>query len=351
MSVIPVLNYLEKNNKIERILLTTTTTSSAKIFLKLKLKKTLHKYFPLDDIFIIKKFINHWEPKLAIFIDSEIWPNTMKRLHDEKIPIIILNARITKKSFKNWNYFLSFAKKIFNKISLALPQNIETYKYLKLLGTKNIKIAGNLKFYGERKFKRDNAILKKKFSNRDIWCAASTHDNEEIIIANLHKKIKKNKKNLLTIIIPRHIKRSRNIILKLKEIGLQVITHSSKNKIKKNTDIYLVDSYGEAKNFYDLTNVTFVGGSIINHGGQNPLEPARSGNFIVNGPNIHNFTDVYNFLKKHNLSITTSSIQNMNNIILKKLNYKISSANKKKIYTIGNKILNKNLFFINKFLK
>ena len=351
MSIVPIIRSLEKNKKIKNILLSTSTTSSAKIFKKLKLKKTLHVYFPLDNKFIVKRFIKYWSPELAIFIDSEIWPNMFNNLHLNNIPIILMNARITKSSFNKWQTFPKFAKQIFGKISLALPQNLETLKYLKLLKVQNIKIAGNLKYYGQKNnYDHEIKSLKNKFKNFKVWCAASTHNNEEILIGNLHKKLKKKERKLITIIIPRHINRTNKIINDLNNIDLNCVTHSSNQKLKQNTDIYLVDSYGESSRFYNLTNISFVGGSIINHGGQNPLEPARLGNYIINGPNVKNFKEIYAFLNNLKLSSTTSNILKMENIILKKLKAKIPDKNIKRIISIGNNVLEKNLFYINKYL-
>ena len=351
MSIVPIIRSLEKDNKIKNILLSTSTTSSAKIFKKLKLKKTLHVYFPLDNKFIVKRFIKYWSPELAIFIDSEIWPNMFNNLHLNNIPIILMNARITKRSFNKWQTFPKFAKQIFGKISLALPQNLETLKYLKILNVKNIKIAGNLKYYGQKN-NQDYVVklLKNKFKNFKVWCAASTHNNEEILIGNLHKKLKKKERKLITIIIPRHINRTNKIINDLNNIDLNCVTHSSNQKLKQNTDIYLVDSYGESSRFYNLTNISFVGGSIINHGGQNPLEPARLGNYIINGPNVKNFKEIYAFLNNLKMSSSTSNILKMEDIILKRLKTKIPNKNIKKIIKIGNDVLEKNLFYINKYL-
>ena len=193
MSIVPVIRRLEKNKKIKNIILTTSTTSSAKIFKKLRLKKTSHVYFPLDNNYLVKRFIKYWQPELSIFIDSEIWPNMIKNLHLRNIPIIIMNARITKNSFNRWQIFPNFANQVFGKISLALPQNLETLKYLKLLKVKNIKVAGNLKYYGDKN-NQDGAskALKDKFRNFKVWCAASTHNNEEILMGKLHKNLKKN---------------------------------------------------------------------------------------------------------------------------------------------------------------
>ena len=351
MSIVPVIRRLEKNKKIKNIILTTSTTSSAKIFKKLRLKKTSHVYFPLDNNFLVKRFIKYWQPELSIFIDSEIWPNMIKNLHLRNIPIIIMNARITENSFNRWQIFPNFANQVFGKISLALPQNLETLKYLKLLKVKNIKVAGNLKYYGDKN-NQDGAskALKDKFRNFKVWCAASTHNNEEILMGKLHKNLKKKEKKLITIIIPRHINRANEIIDDLNNLDLKTITHSSNKKLQKDTDIYLVDSYGESSKFYNLTNITFVGGSIIKHGGQNPLEPLRLGNYIINGPNVRNFKEIYAFLNNLKMSSSTSNISTMEKIILKRLNSKNANQNIKKIIKIGNDVLEKNLFYVNKYL-
>ena len=351
MSIVPVIRKLEKNKKIKNILLSTSTTSSAKIFNKLKLKKTSHIYFPLDNNFIVKRFINYWQPGLAIFIDSEIWPNMFRNLHIKDIPIIIMNARITKRSYNKWQIFPNFAKHVFGKITLALPQNLETLKYLKSLKVRDIKTAGNLKYYNQKdNHDYSKKLLKNKFKDFKVWCAASTHFNEEILIGNLHKKLKKKERKLITIIIPRHVSRTNEIKETLNKIELNCILHSSNEKIKKNTDIYLVDSYGETSKFYNLANISFVGGSIIKHGGQNPLEPARLGNYIISGPNVKNFKEIYAFLNKLKMSSITSDILKMENLILKRLNNKTSNKNIKKIIKIGNDVLEKNLFYINKYL-
>ena len=349
LSVIPLIQELEKNKKINKILLSSSTTSSALIFSKYKFKKTTHIYFPIDTNYLTNKFINYWNPKVAIFIDSEIWPNMFKNLEKNNIPIVLINGRITKKSFMRWMKFPSFAIKIFKKISLALPQNTETLKYLKILGVKKIKFVGNLKYFGQSKKFLDKST-KLKFKNRLIFCAASTHYNEELFIGKLHKLLKSKYKNLLTIIIPRHINRSNSIINELESVNLNTVTRSSRQKISKTTDIYIVDTYGEATKFYELSKVTFLGGSLIKHGGQNPLEPARLGNYILHGPNIQNFKEVYRMLSKLNVSKKANNINNMKKIIDRKIEYKQNSKIIKKLNLIGINILKKNLTEINKFV-
>ena len=351
LSVIPLIKIYEKNKSISQILVTSSTLSSSKILDQFKLKKTIHQFYPIDHVYITKKFLKFWRPNISIFIDSEIWPSMFGQLERKKTPLILINARITKSSFRRWQIFSKFANQVFRKISLALPQNLETLKYLKILKVKNIKTAGNLKYYGEKNNQVNKAKqLKNKFRDFRVWCAASTHNNEEILIGKLHKSLKKVEKNLITIIIPRHINRTNEIIDDLNNLNLKCITHSSNQKLQKNTDIYLVDSYGESSSFYNLTNVCFVGGSIIKHGGQNPLEPARLGNYIINGPNVKNFKEIYTFLNNIKMSSSTSNILKMENTILKKLKAKTNNKNIKKIIKIGNNILKKNLFYINKYL-
>ena len=349
LSVIPIINALEKNKNIKKIILSSSTTSSALIFSKYKFKKTTHVYFPIDTNYLSNKFIKYWKPQVAFFIDSEIWPNMFNNLNINKIPIILLNGRITRKSFRRWMKFPNFAKKNFDKISLAMPQNNETSKYLKKLGVKKIKIAGNLKYFVHQKKSLDKNT-KNKFKKRLIFCAASTHYNEELFIGKMHKDLRLKNKNLLTILIPRHANRSSAITNELKNIGLKIITRSSNEQISKSTDIYIVDTYGETSKFYELSNITFLGGSLVPHGGQNPLEPARTGSYILHGPYIQNFTEIYNMLSKLNISSKINSIFNMKKIVNKKIKYKQPKKVRQKLINIGNNILKKNLNEINKYL-
>ena len=347
-SVIPIVEALEKNKKIKKILLTSSTASSASVIKKYKFKKTTHVFFPIDTNYLTNRFIRYWKPQIALFIDSEIWPNMFKNLNKNNIPIILINGRITKKSFLRWRKFPNFSKKIFGKISLAMPQNSETTKYLKILGAKKIKIAGNLKYFGKSK-KIIDKNSKKLFKNKLIFCAASTHYNEELFIGKLHKELKLKYNNLLTILIPRHANRSQSITNELENIDLKTITKSSKKKISKNTDIYIVDTYGDTSKFYGLSNITFLGGSIVSHGGQNPLEPARMGSYILHGPNIQNFKEIYIMLSKLNVSSKVNNIKNMKKNIIRKIKYKQPLKVRKKLNFMGNEILKKNLNEINKY--
>ena len=353
LSVIPLIEKLEKKKSINKILVTSSTLSSSKVLSKFKLKKTIHQFFPIDSNVLSIKFLNYWKPSIAIFIESEIWPNMIVNIKKKSLPLILLNARITKKSYNKWKMIPSTSNMLFNKFDICLSQNQETKKYLKYLGAKKIKFFGNLKFSEGKSQKNNNFDDKSKkiFKSRKIWCAASTHNTEEKICALAHKKLKNKYNNLLTIIIPRHIQRTDYIINEIKDLNLKVQTRSTSNKISKNTDIYLVDAYGETKSFYKICKTVFLGGSLINHGGQNPLEPARFGCKILHGPYVQNFTEVYNLLERNNLSSKFNNIDQLINLINQSFIKKTNFANKiNKLKKIGLNILEKTLSEINCYL-
>ncbi len=349
-SIIPLIEKFEKNKKIKQILITSNTVSSSFIIKNLKFRKTIHQFFPIDCNFISKKFLNYWKPSKAFFIDSEIWPITVRNLYLRNIPIFLLNGRITKKSFNRWKVFSSFAKSIFGKFNLCLSSNSETKNYLKKLGAKNIKIIGNLKFsQSENEKKNLDKNLINFISSKKTWCASSTHYNEELICGKAHIRLKKKFKNLLTIIIPRHINRINSIRTDLQNLNLKVHLDKPKKKINSDTDIYLVNSYGKTKLFYKACKNIFLGGSLIEHGGQNPLEATRYGCKVLHGPNVSNFREIYKFLNKKNLSRKITNQDQLVNNIIKNLNIK---NNPKKIikdlYLIGANVLNKTYKEINK---
>jgi len=353
LSVIPLIKKLEENNDITRILVTSNTLSSSKVFKNLNLKKTIHQFYPIDNSYFVNKFLRHWSPSVAIFIDSEIWPNMFIGIKKKSIPLILLNARINKRSYKRWSGISSTSKKLFNKFDLCLASSNESKKHLKLLGAKNIKYIGNLKFT-ELETNKDTISkkLKKKILSKKIWCASSTHENEEEIVAQVHIKLKRQNQNILTIIIPRHINRVTGIIKMLQKLNLKVHMHSSQNKIDDNTDIYLVDIYGKTKMFYSICSTVFLGGSLIKHGGQNPLEAARYGCQILHGPNIWNFDEIYQLLSRSKVSHKVKNINQISEkISLSFSNKKNTKHIKNKLNLLSNKILRLALKEINYFIK
>ena len=345
LSIIPLIENYEKDKSINQILLTSSTLSSSKVLKKFKFKKTIHQFYPIDHFFFTEKFLKYWKPNLAIFIDSEIWPNMFSKLEQKKISLILLNARITKKTFLRWSILKNFSRKVFGKISTTYPQNQETKYFLKKLKVKKMKTIGNLKF-AEHDIKTTTK-LNPNFKNRKIWIASSTHSDEEIFCAKTHLQLKKKIKNLLTILIPRHVHRAKKIKSELESLKLNVIKHSLNKKDLKNADIYIVDTFGETKKFHKIGCSVFIGGSIINRGGQNPLEAARYGARILHGPNIDNFKDIYKTLSSLKIS---KKITNSNELA-SQIIFKRNKNQGDKIKKIGVKILKETINDLDKLIK
>ena len=341
LSIIPIIKYYEKKKSVNQILITSSTLSSSNVFKKYKFKKTIHQFYPIDHIFFVNKFLEYWKPNVAIFIESEIWPYMFKKVNEKNIPLILLNARLTRKTFKRWMKIKIFSDSIFDKISIAYPQNLETKRYLNKLNVKNINLLGNIKF-SENYEENQNEINKKlkfELNKKNIWTASSTHQGEEIFCIKTHLELKKKVKNLLTIIIPRHIHRVDEIIPEIKKLNLKFKLHSNAAKNLQNTDIYIVDTFGETRKFHKLSSSVFLGGSIIKRGGQNPLEAARLGAKIFHGPNTDNFREVYKLLKHFNISKKINTPKQLASSIIFVKKKQIGM----KIKRIGEKILKKTI--------
>ena len=359
MSILPLIDGCIKEKKINRILITSITLSSGKILEKRfnNNPKINHQFLPLDIISLINKFLDHWKPNLSIFIDSEIWPNLILKINEKKIPLLLVNARITKKSFDRWKLVIGFAKKIFGKFDLCIASNNESENFLKILGSKNIKNYGNLKFSNiKNDIKKLDLNFLNKIKNRKVWCAASTHPSEEIICAEAHLKIKKNYNNILTIIIPRHIDRVKTIKEELSKFNINVLLVTELNNFDDKTDILLVNSYGEALKFYDISKYVFLGKSLvqslIKDSGQNPIEPARLGCKILHGPYVSNFTETYNYLKKLGITKEVNDSNKLSLSLIEELqkdkpkNHEIAL----KIENYGQNILNNVIMELKKYI-
>ena len=360
MSILPLIESCMEEKKINKILLTSITLSSGKI-LKKKFNqnaKVIHQFLPLDISVWTSKFLEHWKPNLSIFIDSEIWPNLISQISEKKIPLLLINARITKKSFKRWKLIISFAKKIFEKFDLCIVSNKESENFLKILGAKNIKNYGNLKFSNIKNDlnKKLDSDFFNKIKNRKIWCAASTHPTEEILCARSHLKIKESYNNILTIIIPRHIDRIEKIRKELSNLNLKIVLYSKLDQIDINTDILLIDTYGEASIFYNISKYVFVGKStiksLIMDSGQNPIEPARLGCKIFHGPNVSNFVEIYEYLRTLGV---TKQVNNSNELSISlieefKENKGEKSNIKEEIHNYGQNILNNVIEELKKYI-
>ena len=360
MSILSLIENCLEEKKIDKILLTSITLSSGKILEKKfsQNTKVIHQFLPLDIPVLTKKFLEHWKPNLSIFIDSEIWPNLILNISKKKIPLLLINARITKKSFTKWKLAINFSKKVFEKFDLCIASNKESENFLRILGAKKIKNYGNLKFSNIKTDlnKKLDSDFFNKIKNRKIWCAASTHPTEEILCAKSHLKIKESYNNILTIIIPRHIDRIEKIRKELSNLNLKIVLYSKLDQIDINTDILLIDSYGETSKFYNISKCAFIGKStiesLIMNSGQNPIEPARLGCKIFHGPNVSNFVEIYEYLKTLGV---TKRINNSDELSLSLIEEfeenKVEKSNtKEEIDNYGQNILNNVIEELKKYI-
>ena len=308
-SIVPLIKSLNKENKNFQFLITTTTISSGNLanIEFVSFNNVHHRFFPIDVNFLMKKFISKWQPEKLFLVDSEIWPNLLSCCKEKKIPVAILNARITKKTFRKWMLFPNTSKKIFNSISLFLLSNTQTGEYLsKFQVKKNIYNFGNLKLINLSNYKKlkninENLLLTSKF-----WIAASTHKGEENFCIETHIKIKKEYDNIITIIAPRHINRSKDVEKLCKKINLRCQILNENDLIQKNTDIIIINSYGALNSYFKYCKSVFIGKSLLkkikNSSGQNPIEAAYLGCKVYHGPYIYNFEEIYRILKNNKIS-------------------------------------------------
>jgi len=360
MSILPLIESCIEEKRIDKILLTSITLSSGNVLKKRFSQnvKVFHQFLPLDISVWTNKFLDHWKPNLSIFIDSEIWPNLILQISKKKIPLLLINARITKKSFDRWKLIISFAKKIFEKFDLCIASNKESESFLKILGAKNIKNYGNLKFSKiktELNNKLDSDFLI-KIENRKIWCGASTHPTEEILCAKSHLKIKEKYKNILTIIIPRHIDRIKTIYEELSKLNLKIVLSSNLSQVDAKTDVILVDSYGESLKFYNISKYVFLGKSLTTSltkdSGQNPIEPARLGCKIFHGPYVSNFAEIYKYFNELGISKEVNSSNELSLSLVEEFkdNKPKNPEIAEKIETYGQNILNNVTMEIKKYI-
>ena len=293
MAIIPVIEHV--NSLGINTIMTTGTVTSAQIVRERLPRGSFHQYVPLDLKPALQRFLEHWQPDAAIFTESEIWPMTILELAQRNIPSILVNARMSDRSFKRWKNASGLAETLFENFSYVIAQSDLDAERFKTLGARPVEVSGNLKV-------DTNALpldkieynqLQSRIGNRPCWVAVSTHEGEEESVGKIHAVLKKKIPNILTFIVPRHPDRALGIIAMLRESGLNVAQRSQNQTIDKKTDIYMGDTIGEMGLYLNLAQVAFVGKSLKADGGQNPLEPAMTGTAIISGKNVKNFRDSY----------------------------------------------------------
>jgi len=277
--------------------ITTGTVTSAKALEGRMPARMVHQYIPLDVVPAVDGFLDHWKPDLAVWTESELWPALLDGVGRRGIPLVLVNARMSEKSYKRWRWWRGTAAAILGNFDYAMAQDEATARYLQGLGmpADKVEIAGSLK-EGSAPLPHDERMRKafaRAISGRAVWLAASTHPGEEAVVSAAHHQARRSFPELLLILAPRHPERGDEVAQLLREDGWSVSQRSKGQEIDGRTDVYLADTIGEMGLWYRLAPVTFLGGSLETIGGHNPFEPAALGSAILHGPHVFNFADAF----------------------------------------------------------
>ncbi len=298
LAAAPLIERLRAANM--RVLLTSGTVTSAAIIAKRFPADIIHQYIPYDSPRYVARFLDHWHPSLALFIESDLWPNLILSAAKRRVPMALINARMSQRSFPRWQKMSKTISALLGCFEICLAQSDTDADRFGMLGSRRVAVTGNLKFDVQAP-PGDAAkleTLKAVTRGRPILLASSTHPGEEEAVLEAHRALAALFPGLLTVIVPRHAHRGPGIAEMINAGGVRAALRSRDEMPDAGIDIYVADTMGELGVFYRLAPVVFMGGSLVPHGGQNPIEPAKLGAAIVHGPHVFNFTDVYEALDR-----------------------------------------------------
>jgi 3-deoxy-D-manno-octulosonic-acid transferase len=292
-SVLPLINALAADGV--RVLLTSGTVTSAAVAAKRLPAGTSHQFVPFDIEPFIARFLDHWRPDLALFVESELWPTTLAVLRERQIPRLLINGRMSDRSFRRWRWMNGPCRAVFGALDLVLAQTCDDADRFTALGVSHVETTGNLKFDNAPLAADPAALaaLQDAVIGRPVWLAASTHPGEDLIVADTHVRLRAHHDGLITILVPRHPERGVDIADRLSKLGLTIARRGIGQEPTADIDLYIADTLGELGLFYRLAPISFIGGSLVERGGQNPIEAAQLGSAIVHGPLVANFRSLY----------------------------------------------------------
>lgn len=291
VAVLPLIDALAKPGRT--VLVTSGTVTSARVMAERLPAGVLHQFMPVDTPGAVARFLAHWRPAAGLFVDSEIWPNMILAAHARGVRLALVNGRMTEASFKGWTRAKRSAAALLARYDLCLAQDESTAQRLRTLGAARVDVTGSLKADASPLPANAEALtaLQASIGDRPILLAAQTHTGEEETILPVHDTLRRTYPDLLTIIVPRHPERGEEVAMLC---GTRASARRSRDELPEDdTAIYIADTIGELGLFYRLAKLAFVGGSLIPHGGQNPLEPAHLDCAVLAGPYTHNFTQAY----------------------------------------------------------
>ena len=297
-AVLPLIERLTKAGF--PVLFTSTTLTSANIAAAKLPKDAIHQFGPLDVPAYVDRFLDHWRPYFVIFVESELWPTIVGRLEQAVVPLVIVNGRLSDRSFRSWRRLGGAATGLFSRIGLVLAQSEEDGARFRSLGAPKVQVTGNLKFDTPPLAADAGEVerLRAAIAGRPVWVAASTHEGEEEIVAAAHRILRERYPDVLTIVVPRHPDRGGSVREILAAQRLTVAQRSRGEPLVREADVYLADTLDELGLFYRVAPVAFLGASLVPIGGHNPIEPVRLGAAVLHGPHVHNFADLYELLDR-----------------------------------------------------
>lgn len=293
ISVLPLIERIHARGV--NLLVTSGTVTSGGLAEQRLPRGVIHQFVPIDVPQFVRRFLDHWRPDLALFVESELWPNIMIEMSYRAVPMILVNGRLSDNSFRRWRQLPAAIRDLLQRLDLCLARTPADAERLSALGARHVVATGDLKLDGPAPptDKTKLAALQQACGERPLVAAASTHDGEEAAMIAAHQRLRASFPQLLTIIVPRHPERGPSIADLARAANMKACLRSRNELPEAATDIYIADTVGELGLFYRLAPVVFVGGSLIRHGGQNPIEPAKLGAAIVHGPHVWNFADIY----------------------------------------------------------
>lgn len=317
VSMLPLINKILDTYPDAHVMVTTGTVTSADVMQKRLPERAFHQFIPIDNPTFTNRFVKYWHPDVALWFESEFWPAVLSSISKRNIPLILINGRISNKTFKRWQQFDFICKELLDCFTLCLGQSEEDSYRLRTLGAKDAICLGNIKYAGlplpiDEKVKKD---LQKEIGSRRVWLISSTHDDEEIRIAKAHKRLKEKYPDLLMIVAPRHPNRGAEIAELIDKINLKTALRSKGESITDDVDVYIADTIGEMGLWYDLCKIVFVGGSFVPHGGQNFIEPSRMRDAVIVGPHMHNFTEAMTRARKADAIMQAETIEELEHLV------------------------------------
>lgn len=300
-SVLTLLRRLQNDRPAAHFLVTTGTVTSAALMAQQSLPRTIHQFVPVDLPRPVTRFLAHWQPDMVLWVESELWPGLLWHTRARRVPMLLLNARMSAGSYAGWKRWPRIIRSLLACFTAIYAGSHEDAERFRSLGAQDVREVGNLKYDAENLQANEALIaeLAPHLANRPCWVAASTHANEEQMVAEVAQEVAQQFPGLLTVLVPRHATRGEAIATDLRARGVTLAQRSKHEPITPVTEVYLADTMGELGSFYRLSEIAFLGGSLVAVGGHNPLEPARLSTALITGPYIHNFTAIMQHLAQH----------------------------------------------------